>query len=451
MKEEIFSKFKDYNNELEKILEKKDFSRDAKNLLLSMFYKLESSYQDYQTVKRRVKSKQDYLENILDNIKQCLHIEIIKPNTTEFNNFVKENKIYEVDLKLKKIRVIENEISLLSAILELNDFKIYLGEEYNLIRNAFPYLLNTANDMNNIEVLRDFNAFSWNIAIDEIQDISINLVYENLKILLNTDIIEKIKNSNIQENIIQLIIEDMKTTYEEKLINEFLSLLFKISIIIYIMKSSEERKRISEEYLVIRDELEFIKNKKEYINSMISKKIELSKKLKEIDLILNDKNLLTKEYEKRNKSLSEYHKIFNLSHLTERMGRERARILNKIDECNANLEPRNYIKNKQKLQNDFNLIKDIDFQCVEKNEKLLYSNINKLQTIFLEKLLPQKIEKVNENDELTDLFYELRYYYNMPYKEDMYIKDVKKLRDSFNVLTTLLLKKMYKLKIINTM
>ena len=42
MKEEFFSKFKDYNKELEKILETKDFSEDTKNLLLSMFYKLET-------------------------------------------------------------------------------------------------------------------------------------------------------------------------------------------------------------------------------------------------------------------------------------------------------------------------------------------------------------------------------------------------------------------------
>ena len=36
MKEEIFSKFKDFNRELEKILETKDFSKNAKNLLLRL-------------------------------------------------------------------------------------------------------------------------------------------------------------------------------------------------------------------------------------------------------------------------------------------------------------------------------------------------------------------------------------------------------------------------------
>ena len=42
-KKKILSKlnFKDYNNEVEEILEKKSFSSNVKNLLLSMFYKIE--------------------------------------------------------------------------------------------------------------------------------------------------------------------------------------------------------------------------------------------------------------------------------------------------------------------------------------------------------------------------------------------------------------------------
>ena len=126
MKEEIFSKFKDYNKELEKILEKKDFSKDTKNLLLSMFYKLEISYNDYYTVKRNIKTKQEYLENILENIKNSNSIELIKPTDEEFENF-KENGLYEIDLKLKKIKVVANEFALLSAILELNNFQIHLN------------------------------------------------------------------------------------------------------------------------------------------------------------------------------------------------------------------------------------------------------------------------------------------------------------------------------------
>ena len=44
-KEKIFSKlkYKDYNNMLEQVLEKKDFSSTGKNLILSVLYKMETN------------------------------------------------------------------------------------------------------------------------------------------------------------------------------------------------------------------------------------------------------------------------------------------------------------------------------------------------------------------------------------------------------------------------
>ena len=58
-KEDIFSKLyiKDYNNQLEKILENKKFSEEVKNLLLSMFYKIEVAYNDYSKIKADSKTK----------------------------------------------------------------------------------------------------------------------------------------------------------------------------------------------------------------------------------------------------------------------------------------------------------------------------------------------------------------------------------------------------------
>ena len=55
-KEDLFSKLniKDYNNLLENILEKKSFTEGTKNILLSMLYKIESAYPDYERVKRNV-------------------------------------------------------------------------------------------------------------------------------------------------------------------------------------------------------------------------------------------------------------------------------------------------------------------------------------------------------------------------------------------------------------
>ena len=74
-KERIFSllNIKDYNNELEKILAKKNFSIDTKNLLLSMSYKIENSYNDYEKVKQEVLSRNKYMEKLISII-NCHHL-----------------------------------------------------------------------------------------------------------------------------------------------------------------------------------------------------------------------------------------------------------------------------------------------------------------------------------------------------------------------------------------
>ena len=43
---------KDYNNELEKKLEQKTFEENVQSNLLSILYKIETAYKDYETVKR---------------------------------------------------------------------------------------------------------------------------------------------------------------------------------------------------------------------------------------------------------------------------------------------------------------------------------------------------------------------------------------------------------------
>ena len=444
MKEEIFSKFKDYNKELEKILEKKDFSKDTKNLLLSMFYKLEISYNDYFIVKRKCKTKQEYLENILNNIKQCNNIELIRPSDIEFENL--KEKLYEVDLKLKKIKVIANETALLSAILELNNFQIFLPEEHNLVRNSMPYILNTAYDMENIEVLRDFNAWSWNTLVTEIKNIDINLVYQNLKILLNENIFDNIQKDNTCNDIIQVIEEELFQNYGKENGEKFIRIIYKISILIYINISEIEKKRLLEEKQNIEKELLEIKDKKLYIEKITKEKKNLSKELKNVDLIINNKDLLLKEYEKRNQLLSEYHKIFSISHLVEKLQKERKKILEKIELYNKKIEPKTYLEDKSKLQKDFELLKDIKFDKLNNIDKYK----NKLQKLFLKELYVKRIEDLTNKTDIIDCLYELRYYNFIHYNPELLIKDIEEFKQDIKNLEEKMVKKLYDYKMINT-
>ena len=105
---------KDYTNSLEKVLERKYFSIDTKNLLLSMLYKIENSYKDYSKTKVEVTEKADFLEKIIEIIEQKCN-EIITKNDnvdvdTEFK-VDKENGNFDYlmgcDVDLNNVDVVE--------------------------------------------------------------------------------------------------------------------------------------------------------------------------------------------------------------------------------------------------------------------------------------------------------------------------------------------------------
>lgn len=448
MKDEIFSKLniKNYNNELEKILEKKYFSEDAKNLLLSMFYRVETAYNDYAEVKRNVINKNEFLEYMLKIISRCNDIEIIKPRTDKFKTFLDKNIKFKIDYKKNTIEVLQNEKNLLSAILELNNFQIYLKEDYNLVRNSLPGILNEGKDINNVEIIRDFNAWTWNILYSEIENIDINLIYQNLQILLNYNFLTDFVNSNTETDFVKYLKIKLADLYGEEFGNQILTLLFKLSIIIYIKSNPNEAKRLNDERENLKKDFDKINNKKTYIKNLMIQKKNLSDQVKHIDILLNDRTLLEEEFKRRNETLSDYNKIFSLKHLSEKLLNERKIAIIKIEECNSALNPENYIKEKTKLEDNINLIDDINFEKIDKN------NINKykeeFQKVFLE-CFKSNVMKVSNKRELIELLYEFRYYEHIPYNDGEDIKKVKQLNNDINEIEKLLISKMNDLKIIN--
>ena len=105
-KENIFAKIniKDYTNRLEKILEKKGFSLDTKNLLLSMLYKIENGYNDYAKTKVDVPSKNEFIENVFKIIKdECNEIIVAEFNSEASSILKSKNVKYIIEKDEKRI------------------------------------------------------------------------------------------------------------------------------------------------------------------------------------------------------------------------------------------------------------------------------------------------------------------------------------------------------------
>ncbi|MDO5557702.1 MAG: hypothetical protein Q4G05_05655 [Clostridia bacterium] len=202
-----------YKNQLEKILEKKRFSPEVKNLLLSMLYKIENSYMDYKSVKVNVISRNDYIEKLFYIIKYgCRMIEIIKKDN--------EGSLYKdikIDRDYETIRTYANEKILLYSLFKIDEYKIQLIEENQMWEDALTDFIEVSVPSDMIEILRDFNGWAWEVSSKEIPDYIYNMIYQSLKILIGENSIEIIRKYNLK------IIKNILTRkYREKIINKYM-------------------------------------------------------------------------------------------------------------------------------------------------------------------------------------------------------------------------------------
>lgn len=449
-KEKILSRLnsKDYNNELETILEEKHFSENVKNLLLSMLYKIEAGYTDYIEVKRMVENRKNYIEEILIIIKEkAKEIRIVEEDSEIGKELKETGKKYKIQKLEKAIDIMyPNEKNLLYALYELDDRQVYLDEKYNLIRNSLSELLNMGENINNTEVLRDFNGWSWDTTVSEIPDIGVNLIYQNLIYVLGIEFIKDWVHTNEIKDYVQLVEQKLTQSYGQKNVNRLLELLYSLSILICTDKNEREKERLLEEKEQLEKELARLTDKTALLNEISTMKKETLKKIKEIDSILNDKKLLEQEYIKRNEKLPEYNKIFSLSHLTEILTRQRRKLLVSMEEANRILDPSSYVKSKQNLEKELEIVANIQLGGEEKQKKQ-QQEVVELQKVFLD-CMEMKIKQIVDKEDIIDVIYILRYYNFLPIDANKVIGQVKELEKKRIKLQEELIQKGQKMKII---
>ena len=410
-------KFKDYNNELEKILENKLFSYEAKNLLLSMLYKIENAYKDYETVKVEVPTKKEYIENLLRIIQEkALKILIVKVGTDEAKELEKAKVTYKIDKNNGEIVCFQNEMVILEALLKLDETNVNFETLYEYIKEPIEEMFNQGKIESYLEVERDFNGWSWDIVTKEIKNIEYNFLYQNL-ILLYGRKLNGLKG-NITENIMKMAIKKYS--------------------------SDEHIKKLEDIRECKKKRLKLFENKKDFVNEMSEEKREYSKKIEIIDKTVNNNELLRKEYFARNEKLPNKEKIFSVSYLVKILEKERTELLEKINECNKIILPKEFVEQKQKLEKE---VEFIDSLFNEKSEEYIV----KICKEFLEKA-KLKISKINEENkqELIRWIYKIRYYRYIPINNSDYIKDIKELEEDFEIIIKQIIKKAQKLRIWDT-
>ena len=423
-KSKILSKLnidiKDYNNELEKILENKLFSYDVKNLLLSMLYKIENAYKDYETVKVEALSKKEYIENLLRIIREkAIKILLVKFETPEAEELEKNNVTYKIDKENGEIVCFQNELVILTALLKLDETNVNIEVPYDYLEKPLNEMLKQGKIDSMVEVIRDFNGWSWDIVTKDIGDIEDNLLYQII-ILLHGKKKIGIKNlGEIEKNITKLAIQKYISNSEDK---EYVEKFEKIK------KTKQER-------------LELFKNKKEFLNQITEDKKIYTKQIEKIDRILNNNELLKKEYYERNEKLPNKEKIFSISYLVGILDKERVELLEKIDECNKVILPKEFVEQKTKLEGETSFLNSVK-DCVSRDDII---EICKNFITDVEK----KIHSITEEtkDELVSWIYKIRYFRYIPVNETEKVRDVTELKKAFELLIKLIIKKAQKLKV----
>lgn len=335
---------------------------------------------------------------------------------------------------------------MLYALFKMNETKMYLDEKYNLLRVALPEMLNEGRDINNIEIIRDFNAWSWNTLAQEISNIDCNLIYQNLQMLLGFVFLDNWMNLEKQKELLEKLEKELKRKYDEKNVKELLGYIYKLAIMVCVERNKLERKRLTDEKEWDEKELERLKDKNKLVEELTEIKKVKTKEIKKLDKLINDDKLLYEEFERRNANLSEYKKIYSVENLLGTIKKERKKALNEIEEANNLLDARNYVERKKELEENLKLLKDMKSQ---KNKEKYKINIQKLFIKCMEENIDKIIEPEQKKQAIS-LFHAIRYYNFIYFDDNRFIKDVEELREDLDRLEGKILLKLYEIKGINT-
>lgn len=435
---------KNYNDELEKVLEKKYFDENAKNLLLSILYKVETAYKDYTKVKQNVETKEQFIENIIENIKKnCDTIKLVNPSSKESE--IMGNRTFLVEKNTKRIICYPIDRKLLYSISKISKNNKIIKEKYFLIDKTLSNLINVGNCINTVEPLRDFNGYSWTTIDREIESIDHNLVYQNLILLLGNEFLNDwIKNNQYIIDYMELFKNKLEEKYGKELSGEIIEILKKLSILIDIKFDKKSRSEILRIKQDTENRLKKVLDNRKFVKLLTEEKIKLTQDIKNIDETVNNRKMIEAEYEKRNELLPLEQKIFSIRILSKMMSEEREEKIEKIEKINKLLNPQNFVKYKKELEEKEKILNIIDTNDLQGDIKRLEIQ---LQKMFLQ-CYEKKIQLAENKQELMKLVYEFRYYCLLPFEPEASIIQEEELEKDLERVGKTLIQKANRLKLI---
>lgn len=445
LKEENMLIKKDYNAELEKVIEQKDINEQAKNLLQGILYKIEVSYKDYQKVKAKKKTEEKYIEELIDDIhKRCNKISVVKLSQKIADNEIQKQLVEKKFYVGEEIVSYPIEEKILYAIEKKARYPKILNNKYEDVTIALSAMINEGKNMDRTEALRDFNGWSWTTINKEIENIEANLVYQTLQILLGEEFLDNwCKDKDGIIDYLEQFLEEIAPQYGEEIANKIQELLCQIALANTIKVNSKFAESIDEKIQILTEKIEKFDNTQQKIVEISNNKKQLLQELKEIEKIIGQDIKLKEQYQKTNEEAPIDKKIFSIRVFKNQLDNRKKEILEKIDKCNYLLNPSNYIEEKNKIVMQKQKLEEIYFNQ-EQVEKLLIEFVkNFLECLYI------LIKNEKNEEEILDLIYKFRYFMLLSFNLQKSIKDVQELQKSILKVEKKLVEKAIQKKVIS--
>jgi len=444
-KEEIFSKLniKDYNNQLEDILEKKSFSEGTKNILLNILYKMETAYEDYKKVKLETVLKKDILEEFIQIIeKDCKEIELIKPKLNEKTKLEEKKFIAENN----KVISYPNEKTVFYGLYNIQKNKFIINSKNSILKKPMEKLLNIGYIMNREELIRDFDGWAWTISKEDIENYIYNIVYQNIRFLIGDKFLNECISNIKQIDFIDKLEKKISSLYNEEITKEIIDNIYIIAILEDIKNNKEKQKELINQKDILKQKLDKMNNKKEYLQEIANTKKLIGKQIKAIDEIINNNKKEKEKFEEENEKLDEDKKVFSVSEYEDKLQKTRQELLIKLKKYADMMKPMNYIKNKSNLQKNVDLLNKIEFNddFVKQENRILIE----LQINFL-KAMQEKVGKIEIKKRIFDYIYLIRYYKLLYVSKEKQIKDIEEIKEQLAMAESYLIARACNLKAIS--
>ena len=403
----LFSKLKDYNTELEEILEAKYFSSNIKSLLFSMMYKLEISYKDFKEVKRCVRSKEDFLNEIVEVIRlYCDNIKTVEPDSDQAKMLIKNNVKAVTNEKERSILAYPTEQALLYAISDISPKYFFINTEFSLKKEIQNSLVN-GYIQNNMEILTDFTGWSWDKTFEKKYYYIDNLIYQNLLVILGEKFLYEWRNyGSTRTDFLEQARKYIKIFAGNE---KYLMNIYKL---IYLNSSQKEKLKQD-----LKEDIKLLKkmnDKDLYFAELKKQKEKIEKKLEKLELVLDDSKLLEKQYIKANSKLETSKQIKSLKKYKLLLEKEKDKNVKELENVSDLLKNENYQKKKEYLKKAYEV-----YSCKQSLDEVLIESQQ-----YLLQFIDKRLSKMQTRDEIIDVLCELRYYKTLRISKNVAIKDI---------------------------